>query len=195
MAQLKFNITKQGYDVEEVDKYVSLLQQEYHNAVEWGKELEKKSDEPENSKLISDEITALKEENEKLLSDCRLLAGKLRRLTDSTPKNANVSSEAERVLNSAKEIAEATIEKANSDAENIISSAKEKAEEILSYAYSNQRDLINEATEKVISARKELDLIKAEKNDIINETEKIKKTKDDLILRIEKANQILNSEV
>lgn len=39
---VNFNIEEKGYSVEEVDKYIDMLQQEYENAVAWGEEMEAK---------------------------------------------------------------------------------------------------------------------------------------------------------
>ena len=38
----QFTITENGYDPIEVDKYVDMIQTEYHNAVQWGEENEAK---------------------------------------------------------------------------------------------------------------------------------------------------------
>lgn len=42
MSNINFNITENGYDIEEVNKYISMLQSEYENAVAWGEEIEAK---------------------------------------------------------------------------------------------------------------------------------------------------------
>ncbi len=39
---VNFNLEEKGYNVEEVDKYIDMLQQEYENAVAWGEEMEAK---------------------------------------------------------------------------------------------------------------------------------------------------------
>ena len=49
MANISFSIQQEGYSVEEVDKYIELLQQEYQNAIAWGEEMEAKLAEIENS--------------------------------------------------------------------------------------------------------------------------------------------------
>ena len=49
MANISFSIQQEGYSVEEVDKYIELLQQEYQNAIAWGEEMEAKLAEVENS--------------------------------------------------------------------------------------------------------------------------------------------------
>ena len=38
----KFTLTENGYDPIEVDKYIDMIQAEYHNAVTWGEENEAK---------------------------------------------------------------------------------------------------------------------------------------------------------
>lgn len=39
---VNFNIEEKGYNIEEVEKYIEMLQQEYENAVAWGEEMEAK---------------------------------------------------------------------------------------------------------------------------------------------------------
>lgn len=39
---VNFNIEENGYNIEEVNKYIEMLQQEYENAVAWGEEMEGK---------------------------------------------------------------------------------------------------------------------------------------------------------
>ncbi len=49
MANELFSIQPQGYNVEEVDKYIDMLQQEYRNAIAWGEEVEARLNELETS--------------------------------------------------------------------------------------------------------------------------------------------------
>lgn len=49
MSGINFTVTENGYDIEEVNKYIAMLQSEYENAVAWGEELEKKYDELKKS--------------------------------------------------------------------------------------------------------------------------------------------------
>ena len=49
MPGINFTVTENGYDIEEVNKYIAMLQSEYENAVAWGEELEKKYDELKKS--------------------------------------------------------------------------------------------------------------------------------------------------
>jgi len=39
---VNFNVEENGYNIEEVNKYIEMLQQEYENAVAWGEEMEAK---------------------------------------------------------------------------------------------------------------------------------------------------------
>lgn len=45
MSTLNFSLVENGYSPQEVDKYISMLQQEYQNAVAWGEENERKLNE------------------------------------------------------------------------------------------------------------------------------------------------------
>lgn len=49
MANLTFATEANGYNREEVDKYIDMLQQEYSNAVAWGEENEAKFESLKNS--------------------------------------------------------------------------------------------------------------------------------------------------
>ena len=42
MAAVNFTLEENGYNPQEVDRYIEMLQQEYANAVSWGEENEKK---------------------------------------------------------------------------------------------------------------------------------------------------------
>ena len=45
MSSINFTVTENGYDQQEVDKYIDMLQQEYKNAISWGEEVEAKLEE------------------------------------------------------------------------------------------------------------------------------------------------------
>jgi cell division septum initiation protein DivIVA len=49
MANQLFSIQKEGYNIEEVDRYIEMLQEEYRNAIAWGEEMEAKYQEIETS--------------------------------------------------------------------------------------------------------------------------------------------------
>lgn len=40
MSSVNFNLEENGYNIEQVDQYIEMLQQEYENAVAWGEEME-----------------------------------------------------------------------------------------------------------------------------------------------------------
>ena len=49
MANELFSIQPEGYNIEEVDRYIAMLQEEYRNAIAWGEEMEAKLQEMETS--------------------------------------------------------------------------------------------------------------------------------------------------
>ena len=49
MANQLFSIQPEGYNIEEVDRYIEMLQEEYRNAIAWGEEMEAKLQEVETS--------------------------------------------------------------------------------------------------------------------------------------------------
>ncbi|MDD6012236.1 MAG: hypothetical protein PUC33_05260 [Oscillospiraceae bacterium] len=49
MSEINFTVTERGYDIVEVNKYITMIQQEYANAVAWGEEMEKKYEELKKS--------------------------------------------------------------------------------------------------------------------------------------------------
>ena len=49
MANTNFSLQPEGYNIEEVDRYIEMLRDEYQNAVSWGEELETKLERIENS--------------------------------------------------------------------------------------------------------------------------------------------------
>ncbi|MCM1544187.1 MAG: DivIVA domain-containing protein [Ruminococcus sp.] len=49
MASINFTVVENGYDSQEVDKYIDMLQQEYKNAIAWGEEMEAKLEELKSS--------------------------------------------------------------------------------------------------------------------------------------------------
>lgn len=40
MSSVNFNLEENGYNIEQVNQYIEMLQQEYENAVAWGEEME-----------------------------------------------------------------------------------------------------------------------------------------------------------
>ena len=49
MSDINFTVTERGYEITEVNKYITMIQQEYANAVAWGEEMEKKYEELKKS--------------------------------------------------------------------------------------------------------------------------------------------------
>lgn len=87
---VNFNIEENGYNIEEVNKYIEMLQQEYENAVAWGEEMEAKYEklkadyenqgvcftisEDNQSEVIKDVFDKLTLTIEKVKSDAQLRA-------------------------------------------------------------------------------------------------------------------------
>ena len=49
MSEINFTVTERGYDITQVNKYITMIQQEYANAVAWGEEMERKYEELKKS--------------------------------------------------------------------------------------------------------------------------------------------------
>ena len=49
MSEINFTVTERGYDITEVNKYITMIQQEYANAVAWGEEMERQYEELKKS--------------------------------------------------------------------------------------------------------------------------------------------------
>ena len=49
MSDINFTVTERGYEITEVNKYITMIQQEYANAVAWGEEMERKYEELKQS--------------------------------------------------------------------------------------------------------------------------------------------------
>ena len=49
MSDINFTVTERGYEITEVNKYITMIQQEYANAVAWGEEMERKYEELKTS--------------------------------------------------------------------------------------------------------------------------------------------------
>lgn len=49
MSEINFTVTERGYDITQVNKYITMIQQEYANAVAWGEEMERKYEELKSS--------------------------------------------------------------------------------------------------------------------------------------------------
>ena len=49
MSEINFTVTERGYDITEVNRYITMIQQEYANAVAWSEEMERKYEELKQS--------------------------------------------------------------------------------------------------------------------------------------------------
>lgn len=120
MANISFSIQQEGYSVEEVDKYIELLQQEYQNAIAWGEEMEAKLGELETSIKELGVYFTIDEDNQS-----EVIEKVFEQLTDA--------------VNKTKKAAE---EKANE----IIAKATEKSRQIVRQAMENSIELRTENT-------------------------------------------------
>ncbi len=171
MAQMNFKIEANGYAVEEVDRYIAMLQSEYQNAVQWSNEIEKQLD---DGKAITDayiENERLKKENEKLLSDCKFLATKLKALNEQAGRNTVSADDKpnDYDFDTAKVV------------NGIISAANKKAQDIVSEAYKTQ-DMIFAG--RISSAKSELDEIEEKKKTATSELDELNRLKDEIIEKL-----------
>lgn len=165
MADINFTTEAFGYSIEEVNKYLDMLQTEYRNAVQWGDSIEEQLEsEKETSAKLKDELDEVTKENKKLLSDCKLLAAKLKALTENTgrafetPDKSVYDADAAKIVNS------------------IISAANKKAQEIVSEAYKTQDTLFSE---KIAETRREIEQLEERKLQLKAEVEACAKFKAD----------------
>lgn len=172
MSQLRFSTEEYGYSKSEVERYISMLQGEYTNAVEWSNEIEKQFEEYKNS---NSEIEKLKKENEKLLGDCRLLASKLRNInTQETGNEPSASSDSK------------------DKADEIIRSAEIRAQEIIDSAYKSQEQIISDISGRIIESQNELSSLAKDKEFLSAEIEKLEGIRQAISERISKARELLD---
>ena len=65
MSDINFTVTERGYEITEVNKYITMIQQEYANAVAWGEEMERKYEELKKSIDEYGLFFTISEENQK----------------------------------------------------------------------------------------------------------------------------------
>ena len=136
MANTNFSLQPEGYNIEEVDRYVEMLREEYQNAVAWGEELEAKLDRIEASMKEAGLYVAVEDENQD-----EVIAQIFRQLTDT--------------VNSTKSQAEVK-------ASEIIAAANEKSRAIVRQAMTHSVELRTENTtimENLKSLRKMIDVV------------------------------------
>ncbi len=115
MSDINFPLSENGYDVEQVNNYISLLQQEYENAVAWGEDMESKLAELEESTRRYGLYFTIDEGNQ---SD--VIAKVFHELKSTV----------ERIISDAESRAERIIEEANHTASGIRRQAMENSVEI-----------------------------------------------------------------
>ncbi len=179
MTQMNFRIDTYGYATEEVDKYIDMLQSEYNNAVQWGNEIERQLEEMKSTGEVYAENERLKRENEKLLSDCKLLAGKLKSLSgqqernaDPTPSKPNYDTDTAKVVNG------------------IISAANKKAQEIVNEAYKTQDNIFSSA---IVNAQLKLDELENSRLKAEEEIANLAKIKDEIIEKLNSVKDVLDA--
>lgn len=178
MSQFGFSKEEKGYSVSEVDKYIQRLQEEYRNAVEWSNEIEKKA-EAGTDVSFSEENSSLRKENEKLSSDCRLLASKLRELMD---KNSQAQREASsRILDEAQEKASL-----------IIRNAELKSASILEKAEKECQSIIEDAAVRIEEIKKEVHALHEEKCAVKADIDELTAMKNELRRRVEEALKLID---
>lgn len=166
MTQMNFKIDTYGYSVEEVDKYIEMLQSEYNNAVQWGNEIERRLEEAAGSAEMYAENERLRKENEELLSDCKRLASKLKSLSsqpESSDQKKDYDADTAKVVNS------------------VITAANKKAKEIVEEAYKTQ-DMIFAG--RLAEAEKELETLERQKVQAQYDIERLKKEKEEIVEKL-----------
>ncbi|MBQ8503302.1 MAG: DivIVA domain-containing protein [Clostridia bacterium] len=118
MSSVNFNLEENGYNVEQVNQYIEMLQQEYENAVAWGEEMEAKYEKLRSDLEQQGLCFTIDEENQSEV---------VKEVFDKLTR---------------------TIEKVKSDAEtranDIVSQAKEEANTIVRRAKENSIDIRTE---------------------------------------------------
>lgn len=181
MSRYGFSTEENGYSIPEVDTYIQRLREEYQNAVEWGKEIENNMKDNFDPSALSAENEKLKKENEKLNSDCRILAAKLRELLSN---NANIEN--------AKEAAASVVADAQEQAAQAVRSAEEKAASILRTAEKECQSIIHDATQKIEELKAELHSLDEEKAAVKSEISNMTALRDDIRVRLDRVKELLD---
>ena len=197
MAQLKFSITENGYSTAEVEEYFNMLQKEYANAVEWGNEMERRLEEYKNcgtgnetDTSDSDEITLLKNENQKLLSDCRFLASKLKEMTNG--KSVALFDDELYQSHDFDKDRDLILENAETQAKQLIEEAQKRAKDIMDSFYSSQQKIISETAEKMLQARSQIENLENKKESLKVEIQQLNEIRNHFAENINKAKSLLD---
>ncbi|MGN0448701.1 MAG: DivIVA domain-containing protein [Acutalibacteraceae bacterium] len=115
MANVTFTLEDNGYNVEEVNRYIALIQSEYANAVAWGESLEKELEQIKTAMNEQGVYFTITEENQ-----------------NEVIKNVfdRLSASVEKAKSDAQQTAAEIIERANKEAGQIVRRAKENSVEI-----------------------------------------------------------------
>lgn len=115
MANVTFTLEDNGYNVEEVNRYIDLIQSEYANAVAWGESLEKELEQIKTAMNEQGVYFTITEENQ-----------------NEVIKNVfdRLSASVEKAKSDAQQTAAEIIERANKEAGQIVRRAKENSVEI-----------------------------------------------------------------
>lgn len=115
MSAITFNLEENGYNVEQVNQYIEMLQQEYENAVAWGEEMEAKLEKMKSDLEQQGLCITIDEDNQN--EAVKEVFNKLTRTI-------------EKVKNDSRERANDIIAQANQEAAAILRRAKENSIEI-----------------------------------------------------------------
>lgn len=126
MANMNFSLENNGYNIEEVNNYVEMLQLEYANAVAWGEELEKELEALRDAMKTQGVYFTIDEDNQN-----EVVKEVFDRLTDSL----------EKVKTDAQQRASEIVAQAKEEANLIVRRAKENSVEIRTQNVTIMRNL------------------------------------------------------
>lgn len=199
MSKYGFKTEENGYCIEEVDLYIQRLQEEYRNAVEWSNELESNAKENNAGENINEDIFRLQSENEslkaentKLISDCRLLASRLKKLLCRCNNNGLAEKDAADIIDGAHRRANEIIADAESKAAHILEKAGQKTDSILEKVEDECQSIINDATLRIEETKAEIGTLYERKDCLACEIDSLIAVRDELTQRIEQAKHLLD---
>lgn len=126
MANINFNIEENGYNIDEVNQYVEMLQAEYANAVAWGEEKEKELETLKEAMRLNGVYFTIDENNQN-----EVVKDVFDRLTESL----------EKVKSDAHQRADDIVTQAKNEANAIMRRAKENSVEIRTQNVTIMRNL------------------------------------------------------
>lgn len=126
MANVNFSLENNGYNVDEVNRYIEMLQLEYANAVAWGEELEKELNSLRDAMKTQGVYFTIDEDNQN-----EVVKEVFDRLTDSL----------EKVKTDASQRAADIVAQAKEEANLIVRRAKENSVEIRTQNVTIMRNL------------------------------------------------------